>query len=157
MIDNKYAKFAQYVETGIDPIRRSGIRLLECRDRHVKLFLPLEPNKNHLNIMYAGSLCTLAEMSGGAIFGVCFDYFKYVPIVKKIEVRFVKPGLTDVTLVVSLTEDQVGAILKVLEEKGKSDFTLELEIKDTVGDTVVRATGLYQVRNIPEGLKNPLA
>lgn len=107
--------------------------------------------------MYAGSLCTLAEMSGGALFGVCFDYLKYLPIVKNIEVRFVKPGMTDVTLEVSLSPERIIEILTVLEEKGKSDFTLELDLKDSGGDTVVRAVGLYQARRIPEGLKNPLA
>lgn len=41
MVEEKYARFADYVENGIDPIKRTGIRLLECRDRHVKLLLPL--------------------------------------------------------------------------------------------------------------------
>ena len=156
MIDEKYRPFADYLENGIDPLRRAGVKVLACRDRHVKLLMPLSGNTNHLNIMYGGSLLAIAEMSGGALCGVTFDYHKYVPIIKELSFKFSKPALTDVTLEIDFDDAQYEKTLAMLREKGKADFTLVLEIKDAQGTVVALATGLYQVRNMPEGLVVPI-
>lgn len=155
-IDEKFRAFAHYLETGIDPIRRAGVKVLSCRERQVKLLMPLEGNTNHLGIMYGGSLLTLAEMSGGALCGVTFDYRRYVPVIKDLSLRFCKPAISDVTLEVAFGDAQFEATSAALMEKGKCDFTLSLEIKDETGTLIASATGLYQVRNIPEGLVVPI-
>ena len=38
--------------------------------------LPLEPNKNHFNSMYAGSLFSLGDALGGLLFMAVFDQKK---------------------------------------------------------------------------------
>ena len=157
MIDEKYRAFASYLETGIDPIRRAGVKVLECRERYVKLLMPLEGNTNHIGIMYGGSLLTIAEMSGGAIFGVTFDYHRYVPIIRDMSLKFLKPALSDVTLEAAFGDDQYQSALATLLEKGKADFTLPLEIKDAAGTIVASATGVYQVRPMPEGFNVPIS
>ncbi|MCP4133976.1 MAG: DUF4442 domain-containing protein [bacterium] len=157
MIDEKYKNLVDYLENGIDAIKRCGITVLECRDRALKLQLPLALNTNHLGIMYGGSLLTVAEMSGGAIFGVSFDYIKYIPLVKEVSMKFKKPALSDVTLEVSVTAEKVEEMQKELDEKGKSNFTMEMELKDQNDQVVALVTGIYQVRDIPEGLTSPLA
>ncbi|HOW84276.1 MAG TPA: YiiD C-terminal domain-containing protein [Spirochaetota bacterium] len=157
MIDEKYKRIADYTKNGIEAIRRTGLSLLECRDNYIKLLMPLEGNVNHIGMMYAGSLFTIGEVSGGAIFGVTFDYLKYIPIVKEVAIRFRKPALSDVTLEVELTPERARELQDITEQKGKADFTMDLEIKDSSGETVALVHGIWQVRKIPEGMPNPLA
>ena len=63
MIEEKYKSLATYVESGIEGIRRTGLKVLALQDRYVKLLMPLQGNVNHVGIMYAGSLFTIGEPS----------------------------------------------------------------------------------------------
>ena len=155
MIEEKYKAVAGYVESGVEGIRRTGLRVLEMRDRHVKLLMPLEGNINHVGIMYAGSLFTIGECMGGAIYGTAFDYRRFFPIVKEITIRFRRPASTDVTLELEMGGEEADRIQKEAEEKGKADFALDLDLKDASGETVSSVHGVWQIRRIPEGMKNP--
>ena len=79
MIDEKYKALALFVESGIEGIRRTGLKVLSLRDRYVKLLMPLQGNINHVGIMYAGSLFTIGEVMGGAIFGASFAWASIIP------------------------------------------------------------------------------
>ncbi|TAL31528.1 MAG: DUF4442 domain-containing protein [Spirochaetes bacterium] len=156
MIQEQYMDFAAYLEHGIQAIENTGITILECRDRYVKIKLPLFGNTNHLGMMYGGSLCILGEVSGGAISGVSFGVTDYVPIIKEIKVRFTRPAVSDVVLEASLSEDTVKECLGKIAEKGKADFALTLELRDVADAVVARVDGLYQVRPLPPGMPNPV-
>ena len=157
MIEEKYKKVADYVAHGIEGIKRTGLRVLEMRDRYVKLALPLEGNVNHVGMMYAGSLFTIGEVTGGAIHGAAFDIEKFFPIVKEVSIRFRRPAVTEVTVEVTITEEESNRIQAEAEEKGKADFTLDVDIKDANGEVVSIVHGVWQIRKIPEGMESPLA
>ncbi len=156
MIEERFKNLVVYLETGIDAIARTGVKALECRERYVKMLMPLAGNTNHIGMMYAGTLFTLGEIPGGAIFGVSFDVTKYVPIVKEVSIRFRRPALTDVTLEVSMEKETAEKISKEAESTGKADFPLELEIKDASGEVVAIVKGTWQIRKMPEGMTSPL-
>lgn len=157
MIEEKYAEVAHYAETGVEGIRRTGLKVLEMRDRYAKVTMPLEGNTNHVGIMYAGSLFTIGECSGGVIHGVSFDYDRFFPIVKEVRIRFRRPAVTPVTLEVEMTAEDAERIQREAEEKGKADFDLDLEIKDAGGEVVALVQGTWQIRKMPEGMANPLS
>jgi thioesterase domain-containing protein len=157
VIEEKFRPYASYVESGIEGVRRMGLEVLEFRDRCVTLRMPLKGNGNHLGTMYAGFLFTVGEIMGGAIFLAAFDPLKYFPIVKEINIRYRQPAMSDVTVAAALTEAQVEALQAALKEKGKVDFTMDLELKDTNGTVVSLVHGIWQIRNLPEGLKPPWA
>ena len=157
MIEERFKNLVVYLETGVEAIARTGVKALECRERYVKLLMPLAGNTNHIGIMYAGSLFTLGEVPGGAIFGASFDVTKYVPIVKEVSIRFRRPAMTDVTLEVSMEKDTVDTLTKEVESKGKADFPLQLEIKDASGEVVALVSGIWQIRTLPPGMASPLA
>jgi acyl-CoA thioesterase FadM len=96
--------------------------------------------------MYAGSLFTLGEIMGGAIFVASMDINKYFPLVKEVQIRYRRPATTDITVETSFSEDQIRNIVAVLEEKGKSDVPLELNLIDAHGEVVSIVTGTWQVR-----------
>jgi hypothetical protein len=155
MIEEKYKVTAKYVETGVEGIQRTGIKVLAMKDRYVKTLMPLEGNVNHVGIMYAGSLFTIGECMGGAIYGVAFDITRFYPIVKEVTIKFRRPVVTDVTLELEMSQQEAEAIQQEAEEKGKADFTLDLELKDTNGEMVCTVSGIWQIRKIPEGMESP--
>jgi hypothetical protein len=148
MIDEKFKALALYVESGIEGIRRTGLQVISLSDRYVKLLMPLKGNVNHVGMMYAGSLFTIGEVMGGAIFGASFDMGRYYPIVKEVNIRFRRPALSDITLETRLDENKVAGILAEMEEKGKADFTLDLALTDAGGETVSIVQGVWQGRKM---------
>lgn len=135
------------VTNSIPAIKRTGIEALDFGPGRVKLKLPLKGNENHVNMMYAGSLFSLAELPGGAVFLSHFDTQKYYPIVSEVTIKYLKPALTDVTVEAILSENERLRIQSELEEKGKSYYEMELELKDANDVIVATAKGLYQARS----------
>ncbi|MCP4756922.1 MAG: DUF4442 domain-containing protein [Proteobacteria bacterium] len=156
MIEERYKTLAEFSVSLVEGIKRTGIRVIGLRDRYAKILMPLEGNVNHVGMMYAGSLFTIGEFSGGIIHGVSFDVKRFVPIVKEVTIRFQSPATTDVTLEVSLGREEADRIQAEAEENGKADFALELEIKDAGGETVSLVKGLWQIRKMPEEMKGAL-
>ncbi len=154
MIEEKYKVAAEYVETGVEGIKRTGIKVLAMKDGYVKTLMPLEGNVNHVGIMYAGSLFTIGECMGGAIYGVAFDVKRFYPIVKEVTIKFRRPVVTDVTLELEMSEKEAEGIQQEAEEKGKADYTLDLELKDTNGETVCAVNGIWQSRPVQPGSTN---
>ncbi len=126
---------------------RTGIRIDVAERGRVRLTMPLEPNKNHVGTMYAGALFTLAEIPGGTMSATTFDPERFFPIVKDIQIRFTRPAITDISVEVSLTEDEIEALMAEAEEKGKADYSWECELTDTNGTVVAVARNLYQIRS----------
>jgi acyl-coenzyme A thioesterase PaaI-like protein len=153
VIDEKYQDTAKLLVDTVEPIRKTGLRVLALRDRYAKLLMPLEGNVNHVGMMYAGSLFTLGEIAGGAIHMVSFDMSKLFPIVKRVEIRFRRPALSDVTMEVELSAEEASRIESEALEKGKADFGLALELEDAGGQVVAIVSGTWQVRTIAQGMR----
>lgn len=134
------------VETGIPFSERTGVELVECERGYVKMRMPFEPNINHVGMMYAGALFTLAELPGGALFMTVFDAKKYYPIVKDMKIRFRRPAKTDITVEVRMTDERVAEIQAEADEKGKADYSWKCELKDESGEVVALTENLYQLR-----------
>jgi acyl-coenzyme A thioesterase PaaI-like protein len=118
----------------------------------VKLMMPLEPNVNHVGTMYAGALFTLTELPGGAMFLTTFDAGKFYPIIKGMDIKFVKPATTDITVEVRLDLEEAASIQERANEAGKADYEWECELKDTNGQVVCVSTNRYQLRSMaPRG------
>ncbi|VEN72700.1 putative Thioesterase [Candidatus Desulfarcum epimagneticum] len=136
------------VETSLKFLKRAGLKVLDIRPRYVKLEMPLKNNENHIGIMYAGALFTISEVPGGALSYATFDAEKFFPVVKDMSIRFIKPAKTDVTIEISISEEEAARIEKEATETGKSEFVLEGEIRDASGEAVAAARGVYQLRKV---------
>ncbi|MBW1709363.1 MAG: PaaI family thioesterase [Deltaproteobacteria bacterium] len=138
----------KFSEKKVAFIERMGLGVVESKPRYVKLKAPLEGNENHIGIMYAGALFTLAEVPGGALFATSFDTSKYYPIVKELSIRFRRPATTDVTIEMEMTTEEIERIQAQADENGKADYILEGEIKDASGEVVALSKGIYQIRAV---------
>jgi thioesterase domain-containing protein len=146
MIEEQHRNLAALVESSIPIVKLMGLKVISMSKGHVKLMMPLKENMNHVGTMYAGSLFTLGEIIGGAIFVATFDISKYYPLVKDVQISYRKPALTDMTVEATLTNEQVQQILLGLEEKGKADFNLKLELLSTNGEIIAIIQGTWQGR-----------
>lgn len=142
------SQFKQLVEEGIPSIKRTGLKVLEMKPGRVSLKLPLRGNENHIGIMYAGSIFTVAETPGGALHLTTFDVTRYVPVIKHMDIRFKRPARTDVSITVEMGPEEVERINRELEAEGKSDFVLNGEVKDADGTVVAETVATYQIRRI---------
>ncbi len=154
MIEEKYKSLAERAISMVEGIERTGLKIIELRDRFAKCLMPMEGNVNHVGMMYAGSLFTLGEFTGGIIHGVSFDYTEFFPIVKEVYIRFKGPAMTETTVEVSFTKEEADKIQAEAAENGKADFTLDLELKNTGGEMVSLVSGIWQIRRIPEEMKD---
>ena len=136
----------QILERGIAFVQRSGLKVVELRRGYVKVLVPFSGNENHLGTMYAGALFTCAEIPGGALFLSSFDAERFFPVVKELNLRFLKPATQDVTVEISLPEASIVAIAAEAQARGKCDFVLEGELKGPDGVMVASSRGVYQIR-----------
>ena len=155
MIDEKHRNAAELLVGAVEPIKKTGLRVVALRDRYAKLLMPLEGNVNHVGMMYAGALFTLGEIAGGAIHAVSFDVTRIFPIVKEVKIRFRRPAMTDVTMEVELSAEEATRIQTEALANGKADYELNLELADSSGEVVSIVGGTWQVRTIPEGMRLP--
>jgi thioesterase domain-containing protein len=146
MIDKKYQDAASMLESIVKIVNAMEIRIVEMRDRHAKVLLPLKPNMNHIGTIYAGSLFTAGEFIGGPIFIASFDYTRFYPIVKSIDIQFKRPATTDVTVEADLTVDEVDAVQKEADAQGRANWKMNLEIKDQAGAVCCLLQGVWQMR-----------
>ena len=136
------------LETGIKFVANSGMKVLELRRGYVKCMMPFAGNGNHIGTMYAGALFTVAEMPGGALFLSSFDAGRFYPVVKELDLRFLKPARSDVTIELALDDIQVASLAAEAAQKGKAEFILEGQIKTADGTVVAESRGVYQIRSV---------
>ena len=135
------------LEGGIKFVANSGLRVVELRRGYVKCLMPFAGNGNHIGTMYAGALFTLAEIPGGALFLSSFDATKFYPIVKELDLRFLKPAKGDVTVEITLDDIHIASLSAQAAEKGKAEFILEGQLKTADGTIVAESRGVYQIRS----------
>jgi thioesterase domain-containing protein len=136
------------IEQTVPVVARSGVRVDAISRGYVKMSAPLEGNENHIGIMYAGTLFTLAEVPGGLLFFSCFDASRFVPIVKEMNIRFLRKVKTSAHIEIRLSDAEIGRIQQEADQKGKADFILDIEIKDLNDEVVAFCKGIYGVRKI---------
>lgn len=136
------------LESGIKFVANSGLKVQELQRGHVKCLMPFAGNGNHIGTMYAGALFTLAEIPGGALFLSSFDATKFFPIVKSLDMKFLKPAKSDVSIELSIGEDQIAALTAEAAEKGKAEFILTGELRGADGTLVASSHGVYQLRSV---------
>ena len=156
MMEEKYRHLATSAVSMVEGIKRTGVKIVDLRDGYVKCIMPLVGNINHIGIMYAGSLFTLGEIIGGIKWGLMFDVEKFYPIVKEINIQFRRPASSDVSLEATFDKTEAQTIQKTAEKDGKADYAMELDLKDIQGQTVAVVKGIWQIRKMPDELKQIL-
>lgn len=136
------------LEQGIGFVKNAGLVVETLERGHVQCRMPFAGNGNHIGTMYAGALFTLAEIPGGALFLTSFDTARCFPVVKALNLKFLKPAKSDVTVTATLAEPEIERLAAECSEKGKAEFVLNLSLTDAEGTVVASSEGLYQLRRV---------
>lgn len=134
------------LEKIIDIVHKMGMRIEEYERGYVKIRLPKAPNINHVGTVYAGSLFSLADYTGGILFSTCFNLNEFYPIIKETTITFKRFVTTDVTLEARFSPEEVERLRGLAAEKGKADWTMEFELKDELGNVCCLVKGSFQLR-----------
>ena len=111
-----------------------GVRAVEVRRGYAALSVPIEGNGNHFGVMYAGVLFTVAEMLGGVLALPVFDNARFYPLVKDVQISFLKPARTDVVSEASLSDEEIARVASLMVDR----FGVR-SIRLTGGEPTVRA------------------
>jgi thioesterase domain-containing protein len=125
-----------------------GLEVLEAGDGHAAARIPSAPNRNHFGVIYAGSLFSVAEMLGGIIGNTSLAMDGYIPLVKDMQITFLRPATTPVVAATSLATEEIERVRAEAQESGKSDYVLVTDVTDENGVVVASASATYQVRKM---------
>ena len=138
MSEKFFEDLAKNVSEGPTPyINLAQLQAEVVEERHVRLRLPLaDLHRNHVGIAYAGSEFVLAEIAGGTLFMATYGTEKFIPILKSVECKFLKPGTKDLVAELLLTEEEAAEKIKLAEERGRGDYFLDVPVFDIDGEQV---------------------
>jgi len=133
-------------------VKRNSMEVLKIDRGYVKMRAKLQINKNHFGCIYAGALFSLGELPGGALWLSTFNTSKFFVLVKAASIDFISPAFSDATVEVTIPNEEIERINSEAERDGKSDFSLESEIKDENGKIAAVFRGAYQLRKKDKAL-----
>ena len=108
-----FAGLAKNVSDGPTPfVNMAQLQAEAVEERHVRLRLPVA--ERHLN------------------------HDEFVPILKGVELRFLKPGTKDLVVDLSLTEEEAEQKIAPVRERGRGDYFLEIPVFDVDGEQVAQ-------------------
>ncbi|MCW2783769.1 MAG: thioesterase [Marmoricola sp.] len=146
MTEPRLVAATENVHTLVPILGAMGLEVVEVASGVAAARIPSGPNVNHFGVSYAGSLFSVAEMLGGLIGGASFDVPGAIPLVKRVEIDFLRPAMTAVTARTTLSPAEVDRVQAEALTNGKSNFELVTEVIDEAGTVVARTRGDYQLR-----------
>ena len=61
---------------------------------------------------------------------------EFVPILKSVECKYLKPGTKDLVVDIALSKEEAEEKIKAVKERGRGDYFLDVPIVDSDGDDV---------------------
>ena len=90
-----------------------GLQVESIEDGIYRSRIPLNDNtKNHVNIVHAGPMWMTAEYLGGLIAADNLSNPKYQPVIAGLNIKFLRPAMTDITAETEFTADDAAAMKK---------------------------------------------
>lgn len=134
-----------FVHQAVPAAGRMGVAVEKLEPGFVRLRMPLAPNRNHIGTMYAGALFAVAELPGG-ILPLTVLTSGVMPIVTDVSITFHRAARSDVTLEARMDPAELARLGEVALAQGKSEFRLELSVRDADGMEVATTVATYQLR-----------
>jgi uncharacterized protein (TIGR00369 family) len=147
-MDIDFDLIARSMATAVPYIAHMGIEVTEMSEGEATAVLPDRPElHNHVGSQHAGALFGVAETASGAAFVGAFAIRMgdVTPLARGAEISYVKVARGAVEAKAKLGVPAAEA-LATLDEEGRVDFSVEVEMTDGEGDTVATATVDWNVR-----------
>jgi len=141
-----YGLLNRFIAHAVPFTSRNGFQIVATGPGYVKASICLKGNTNHFGTMYAGAMFVLAEIPGGVLSLLEFGT-DYVPILRELQMTYLRTARSDVTVEFRLPPEDVNVILGEIEQRGKAHFELAGELRDATGELIARSFARYQVRS----------
>ena len=151
-MDIDFDAIAKGMAIAVPYISHMGIEVTEMSEGAATAVLPDRPElHNHVGSQHAGALFGVAETASGAAFVGAFAarMGDLTPLARSAEIAYVKVARGAVEARAKLGVPAAEA-LATLDQDGRVDFSVEVEMTDGEGETVATATVDWNVR-----LKDP--
>jgi uncharacterized protein (TIGR00369 family) len=151
-MDIDFDAIAKGMAIAVPYISHVGIEVTEMSEGAATAVLPDRPElHNHVGSQHAGALFSVAEVASGAAFVGAFAVRMgdVTPLARSAEIAYVKVARGPVEARAKLGVPAAEA-LATLDQDGRVDFSVEVEMTDPGGDVVATATVDWNVR-----LKDP--
>ncbi len=115
---------------------------IEYSDSDQRLRLPFSDQvKNHLGIFHAGAQFALMETASGLFLQQRFPEWeeKVIPVLRKAEVKYMKPASSDLTAEAYAEEKSLTAFEEQMDKAGRCLVSVSVDSKNETGDIVSRA------------------
>lgn len=141
------------VRESIPLLEAMDVRVVELGSGHAAVEAPLEANRNHVGMMYAGALFSLAEVLGGLIPAATWDCDGYVPIVAGMEISFVRPATSTIRASARLSPSEVVRVAAELGERAdRVWFSVDAEVLGEAG-AVASTSGRYLLQRLGDATR----
>lgn len=94
--------------------------------------------QNHIESIHAAAMILLAESATGFITGINLPGDK-LPLVKQMDVKFVRRSNGDMTATATLTDEQI----KLMQQQEKGEIVVKVEVTDANGDTPIECNIIW--------------
>ena len=151
-MDIDFDAIAKGMAIAVPYIAHMGIEVTAMSEGEATAVLPDRPElHNHVGSQHAGALFGVAETASGAAFVGAFAarMGEVTPLARSAEIAYSKVACGRVEAKARLTTPASDA-LATLDAEGRVDFSVEVELTDSGGDTVATATVDWNVK-----LKDP--
>ncbi|WP_299009496.1 DUF4442 domain-containing protein [uncultured Shewanella sp.] len=101
---------------------------------------------NHFQSFHAAFQFAAAESLGGIVIFETRKVRAYTPLVRSVSIDFKKPAMTDLYAEAIFSKQQSRCMNTAMENTGRYDFSLTIEIKNTENEVVSILTAEYAVR-----------
>lgn len=116
-----------------------GVEILETDGKRV-VYRQRNRKKaqNHIGSVHAAATALLAESASGFIVGINLPADK-LPLIKNMNLNYVRRSAGDITVVASLTDEQID----LLNTEPKGEVNVKVEVTDATGEIPVEAEMLW--------------
>jgi hypothetical protein len=84
----------------------------------------------------------LVEITGASLIRATYG-FKYTPIIKKIEISYLKPTKETLVCELSISQTEAEQMIATVEERGRGNFLLPIAVTDTDNEKIAEANVLF--------------
>lgn len=130
-------------------VRRLGLSVLEVSASGARVHLPFDTeNTSHAGGLHAGAQFTAAETAALVSCFAALGRAEATCHTKTCELRFRKPGRTELWASAQLREDAQTVLTERLTAEGKVDVPVLVELTDATGERIAEGTVTVSVRRI---------
>lgn len=125
-----------------------GLKVEHIEPGHVRVQLPFSRQvQNHLEIVYAGAIFALAEITGGMAMLSVLDTSQFTILIERLNIEFLRPSRRDLWCDVLLDQTLLQNVQAEVKAEGRGKFSIPIQIIDERHRIIASIQADYYLRH----------